>query len=191
MAISKGAVVIAALIALAGSGCTQPDPNAKPTYACTPSEGGSPHPCYKAEHDLQVKEDKLYAEAEAVLRKFVAEEERINRIGGASEPTPIVRETLTGDYLNRASEGFRALKQAQATAEGGAFEIAWIERAPREARQGTIATLKMCLDTSSVKMGSAGNKARPGRITERTVFFVKDGDRLKIAQGRYQWVSQC
>lgn len=60
MASPKGAAAIAALIALAGTGCTQRDPNTQPTYTCTPSDARTPHPCDKTEHDQQAKEDALY-----------------------------------------------------------------------------------------------------------------------------------
>ncbi|MEE9964521.1 MAG: hypothetical protein K4304_05435 [Propionicimonas sp.] len=191
MAIPKSAVAIAALIALAASGCTQPDPNAKPTYACTPSDGGTPQPCYKAEHDLQVKEDALYTEAEAVYRKFLAEDERINRSGGASAASPVLTETTTGTYLASAVAVYKALKAAKATATGGEFKIAWIHREPRLTREDSLAAMTACTDTSSVQMASKGKKPRPGTIGEQTVYFVRQDGRLKIADGTYRWVDQC
>ena len=191
MAIPKRAAAIAVLIALAASGCTQPDPNAKPTYACTPTDGGTPHPCYKAEHDLQVKEAALYAEAEAVYRKFLAEEERIYRAGGASVATPIMLETLTGDYLQSAIKGFRALKESGSTAVGGEFKTVWLRPYPAETHEGTVASVQACIDTHSVQMGTRDEKSVPGRISVRTAFLARDGESLKIAHGRYKWVASC
>ncbi len=191
MAIPKSAIVIAVLIALAGSGCTQPYPNAKPTYACTPSDGGTPQPCYKAEHDLQAKEDKLYAEAEAVFRRFLAEEERIYRTGGVSAATPIMLETLTGDYLRSAINGFRALKESGSTAVGGEFKIVWVRPYPAEVHEGTVASVQACIDTHSVQMGTRDDKSKPGRVSVRTAFLARDGESLKIAYGRYRWVTSC
>lgn len=190
MAIPRSAAAIAAIIALALTGCAQPDPNAAPTYTCTPSTG-TPQPCYKAERDLQIKEDKLYAEAEAVYRKFSAEEERISRMGGADDATPILRETLTGDYLDSATKVFRTLKQQHATAIGGTYRLAWVRRSTNESSSAYVTVLKVCLDTSSVQMGAAGKSSQPGRITERTVYFVREADSLKIAHGTYEQVRSC
>ncbi|HML52272.1 MAG TPA: hypothetical protein PKD84_12830 [Propionicimonas sp.] len=191
MAIPKSVAALAVIVALLGSGCTQPDPNAAPTYTCTPSDGSTPAPCYKAEHDQQVKEDALYAEAEAVYRKYIAEEERINRIGGIEDPTKVLLDTTTGSYLASAMKAYRALKAAKATASGGKFDLAWVRRTPSDVRDGSIATLSVCLDTSSVSMGSKGNEPQPGRITQRTAYFVRIGDTLKIAHGKYLWVAEC
>ncbi len=191
MAIPKNVATIAVLITLTASGCTQPDPNAKPTYTCTPSDGGTPHPCYKAEHELQANEDKLYAEAEAVYREYLAEEERINRTGGVDQPTPVLLATTTSPYLESAVESFAEIKAAHATAVGGKFQLVWVKRAPRDVRDGSVATLQMCLDASSVMMGSAGKRALPGGVSQRTAYFVRVGDRLVIKSGRYEWVEKC
>ncbi|HAM44202.1 MAG TPA: hypothetical protein DCM67_04130 [Propionibacteriaceae bacterium] len=191
MAIPKNSATLAVIIALLGSGCTQPDPNAAPSYTCTPSDGGTAQPCYKAEYDQKIKEDALYAEAEAVYRKFLAEDERIHRVGGASAATPVLLATTTGSYLESAMTVYKALKAAKATASGGEFKIAWVRREPRLSMANSLVALTACTDTSSVQMGSQGKTPLPGRISERTVYFVREADQLKITDGTYKLVDQC
>ena len=180
MAIPKRAAAIAVLIALAASGCTQPDPNAKPTYACTPSEGGTPHPCYKAEHDLQAKEDALYAEAEAVYRKYRTEHERIYRVGGAKQATPTMLETLTGDALQERTAHYRGLLESSVRATGGTFLLGYLRRAPKEKAEGSIATLESCIDARSVRI-TEGKTSHPGKIGLERAFFTQSDSGLKIS----------
>jgi hypothetical protein len=190
VAILKPALACAALAALL-TGCGTANPVGQPTYSCTPADGGTAYPCYQVQYDQKVKEDQLYAEAEAVYRKFLAEDERINRIGGVSEPTPVLLETTTGDYLKSAMANYQALKAAKATAVGGEFKVVWFKRVLHDARGASVATLTACFDTSSVQMGSKGKASQAGRITERTGYFVRDGETLKVASGRFKWVTQC
>ncbi|MEE9964551.1 MAG: hypothetical protein K4304_05585 [Propionicimonas sp.] len=180
MAIPKGAVVIAALIALAASGCTQPDPNAKPTYACTPSQSGTPQPCYKAEHDLQAKEDALYAEAEAVYRKYLAEDERIYRAGGVSAATPIMLETLTGGGLQQALETYRELISSSTKVVDGHFELKQLRRAPREQLGNSVATLESCIDGTSI-VYREGKTSYAGNLSLERAYFSTTDEGLKIS----------
>ena len=191
MAIPKSAVVIAALIALTGSGCTQPDPNAKPTYACTPSEGGTPQPCYKAEHDLQAQEDALYAEAEAVFRRFLAEDERIYRSGGISEPTLALRDVATGEFLDGKMITYRALKQTHSRMVGGQITIAWIRPAPESATPNTLVTMENCLNASAAKIITPGSKTVSAGYTSDVLHFARHDEKLKITSALGDVVNQC
>ena len=53
-----------------------------PSYRCTPEAGGAEFDCTQHQYDEMVAKDKLYAEAEAVYRKFFVEDVRIFRKGG-------------------------------------------------------------------------------------------------------------
>jgi hypothetical protein len=173
------------------AGCTPADPVGQPTYACTPDDGSTPYSCYKVQYDAKAKEAALYAEAEVAFRRFLTEDERINRSGGVTEPTPVLLETTTGDYLASAMANYSTLKNAGATATGGEYKTAWIKRVPGDAKGGSVATLTACLDTSSVMMSSRGKAPVPGRITQRTGYFVREAGALKLAFGRYKWVTTC
>ena len=191
MAIPRNVATIAVIIALTASGCTQPDPNAKPTYACTPSDGGTARPCYKAEYDLQAKEDALYTEAEAVFRKFVAEDERIYREGGASGVTPLILQTTTGDFLKVRAATYKALKDTHTSLVDGGFRIAWIKRAPELAAPGAVVTLKNCLDGSTAKLATAGSKSWHAGFTSDTLNYVREAGVLKISSASGKDVKGC
>ncbi len=191
MALAKPALLCLALAATLLTGCSQPDPTGQPTYLCTPSDGSTPYSCYQVQYDVQVKEDKLYAEAETVYRKFLAEDERIHRVGGVTEPTPVLLETTTGNFAENAMTNFRTLKEAQATAVGGEFKIAWFKREPRDSLDGSIAALTVCTDTSSVQMGSKGKAPKPGLIIETTGYFIRVGEQLKLTASMFKEVTKC
>jgi len=180
MAIPKNSATLAVIIALLGSGCTQPDPNAAPSYTCTPSDGGTAAPCYKAEHDLQVKEDALYAEAEAVYRKYLTEDERIYRAGGVTDPTPAMMATLTGNGLSQAISTYRELATTAARAIGGEFKVGYLRRAPKAVKAGSVATWEACIDTRSVVFHDK-NSDEHGSVGLERAYFSPTPDGLRIS----------
>jgi len=191
MAIPRRIAAIAILIALAGTGCAQPDPNAAPTYTCTPADGGTAQPCYKAEHDLQVKEDALYTEAEAVFRRFLTEDERIYRSGGINEPTAALRDVATGEFLADAMITYRSLKQAHSRMVGGQITIAWIRRAPESATPNTLVTMENCLDARATKLVTPGQKTVSASYTSDILHFAREDEKLKITSALGDVVNQC
>ena len=191
MAIPKGVAALAVIIALLASGCTQPDPNAAPTYTCTPSDGSTPAPCYKAEYDQQVKEDALYAEAEAVFRRFLIEDDRIYRSGGISEPTAALSDVATGEFLADAMITYRALRQTHSRMVGGKVTIVWIRRAPESATPNTLVTMENCLDASATKLVTPGRKTVSASYTSDILHFDRDGEQLKITSAFGDVVNQC
>ncbi|PKQ30802.1 MAG: hypothetical protein CVT62_12735 [Actinobacteria bacterium HGW-Actinobacteria-2] len=186
---STFAVLIVGLSLLAG--CTPADPAGQPTYSCTPDDGSSPYPCHKVQYDAKAKEAALYAEAEAVYRKFFAEDERINRVGGANEPTPVILETTTGRFQTDVMAGYRNLLAIHGTATGGEFKIAWIKRQPKDSLDGSIVALLACTDASSVQMGARGKTPVAGPVIQYIGYFVRDGAALKLTAARSKVVSSC
>ena len=74
---------------VASAGCQAADtPPPQPTYTCTPEAGGEPFTCSQYQYDEMVGRDALYAEAEAVYRKFLAEDVRIMRAGRSDRADP-------------------------------------------------------------------------------------------------------
>ncbi|HAM44982.1 MAG TPA: hypothetical protein DCM67_08200 [Propionibacteriaceae bacterium] len=179
MAIAKSAALFAAITAIALSGCTQPDPNAAPTYTCTPTTG-TPQPCYKAEHDLHAKEDALYAEAEAVYRKYIAEHVRIYRAGGATTASPVILETLTGEALQEVLKSDREIAANHTRAVGGEFKIGYLRRVPREVVGDSVATWESCVDATSVTFKD-DKPPRPGSIGLERAYFSQTEEGLKIS----------
>ena len=191
MAIPRNVVAIAVLITLTASGCTQPDPNAKPTYACTPSDGGTARPCYKAEYDLQAKEDALYAEAEAVFRTFVAEDERIFRIGGAVKATPVIQETTTGDFQKAKLTAYQTLRSTRTRLTIGTFKVAWVERTPALRASGSEAAIQYCLDASTARLATRGEGSWPVGYISDVLQLVREAGGLKISAATEKAVDKC
>lgn len=176
------------------TGCTPTTPNqptTQPSPTCTPETGGNPYPCTQYQHDQMTAKNKLYTQAETVYRKYLAEDERINRAGGVTEPTPVLLETTTGDYLKNSMDIYRDLHRIHATAEGGTYQVDWIRRDPGEAMHGSVVTMKVCTDTTSIMMGSRGTHHEPGLIIEETGYFVPKGGLLKLAYSQFQEVGKC
>jgi hypothetical protein len=138
-----------------------------------------------------IAKDKLYTEAEAVYRKFLAEDERIYRIGGVTEPTPVLLETTTGDYRKDSVEIYRDLYSRHSKAVGGQFRIAWIKREPGTSIGGSIVALRVCSDASSVLIGPSKSESKPGLIVEETGYFVSDGANLKLSAAQTKAVTKC
>lgn len=183
---------VAVGITLLMAGCAQVDPAGQPTYSCTPDDGSSPYACYKVQYDAKAKEAAQYAEAEAVYRKYLAEDERINRIGGVSEPTPVLLETTAGDFLENVMANYRALKDAQATAVGGQYKVAWLKRMPRtDTLNGSVVAITACVDARTIQVGSKRTHPKPGLVLETTAYFAPTDDLIKITASRYKEVTQC
>jgi hypothetical protein len=177
VAIPKSVLVVVVLVLFLVPGCAAP----APTYSCTPEVGGEPYTCVKEQYDLMQERNKLYAEAEAVYRKVVAEDERIHRAGGVTEATPVLLETTTGAYLASRMEGYRTFHENQAVAVGGGHnQLVWMKRVPDQVRDGSIVTMQFCFDASSITMTAPGYASEPGLAAAETAFFVRADDLLKI-----------
>jgi hypothetical protein len=188
VAIPKFVLVVAVVAVCLVPGCAAPNPA---TYSCTPEVGGEPYACVKEQYDLMVERNKLYAEAEAVYRRFLAEDERLYRAGGIDTPTAVLLETTTGDFLKGQLGNYQQVRRTQGTSVGGEFKIVWFKRIPDQVRDGSIVALKGCFDNRTVMMGAKGKQPRPGTVFEETGFFVRDGELLKLTESTYKEVSTC
>ncbi|MCE1175066.1 MAG: hypothetical protein LWW77_10725 [Propionibacteriales bacterium] len=176
MAKSFVLVLSAALAGVMVAGCAPADPAGQPTYSCTPEAGGTPFPCYKVQRDEYDKLDALYAEAEAVYRRYLAEDERILRAGGVEEPTPVMLETLSGDALSSAASVYVAFRKTGTRLEGGPVKLAWLKRRPDALRPGMKVAMQSCVDSNAAVLSSPGEADEPAGFTSDTMNFgVVDG----------------
>ncbi len=111
------------------SGCTPADPNLQPTYSCTPDDGSSPYACPKVQYDAKAKEAALYAEAEAVYRKYLAEDERIYRLGGVTDVTLLLPRPPR-PVPNGRHGHLRDLKILGVRLVAGSLNVVWVRRTP-------------------------------------------------------------
>jgi hypothetical protein len=190
---AKSFVLVLSLLSALGllAGCTPADPAGQPTYSCTPETGGTPFPCYKVQRDEYDKLDALYAEAEAVYRRYLAEDERISRAGGVDEATPAMQETMTSTVAAQALETYRTFKRDRMRIEGGALRLSWIKRQPKKLRPGMAVAFLTCIDGSSARLVQAGSADLPVGFISGTVQLARDGETLKVALIDGDQVTSC
>jgi len=187
--------VVAASCVLA-TACTaapqpSPTPTPTPTYSCTPEAGGTSYECSQFDYEQMVAKDRLYAEAEAVYRKFFAENVRIYESGGVSQPTSVLTRTTTGRFLSDTMELYRALNQRQARIVEGSPRLKSLTRLPDITREGSVVTLAACVDSTDVVLrGNAGYESRGRVISERLYFSQVDGG-LKIQGSQWKELQSC
>ncbi len=151
-----------------------------PTFSCTPEAGGTAYECSQFDYDQMIAKDKLYAEAEAVYRRFAAEDERILRAGGTTEATPILRETTTGPFLAETLERYRWMHARDRHLSGGTFKLMSLKRAPDRSKKGSIVAMRSCVDLRSVQIVEGDKAVGGGVVGTDLLYFIRDGEQLKI-----------
>ncbi len=183
------AVLIVGLSLLAG--CTPADPNLQPTYTCTPDDGSSPYACPKVQYDAKAKEAALYAEAEAVYRKYLAEDERIYRLGGVSEPTPVILETTTGQYQTDAMSIYGDLKTLGVRLVEGSLNVVWVRRAPDSVPGGMVAAVTSCVDGTGARLTDGKGGLEPGSVIQETAYLSRVDGLLKLTTAKSLVADKC
>ena len=169
------AVLVLALSACGGKGEPTPTPASTPT----PTATGTP------------SQAELSAMAEETYRTFFAEWTRLEREGGATEPTPAMRATATDQYLESVMAFLRDQKQTGYRIVGP-MATARAIAAPGGDFAGIDPqlTLKVCEDSSHTTYTVDGTEDR-GYLVEGVVYFRFVADRPKLVTGTTQRVDQC
>lgn len=189
-----GRSLIAFAAALLLAGCSQPPatpPSTAPSFRCTPEAGGAEFDCTQQQYDEMLAKDKLYAEAEAVYRKFFEEDVRILRAGGVDEPTSVLLETTTGDFLDDSMAYYRALKRNGVETVGGEIRLVSLERAPGLSKGGSVVVLRACVDATSTTRHSKGGSSEPGGAGSDVLYFGRFDGQLKIQGADGKAVESC
>lgn len=176
---------------LGGCQAPAPTPAPVPTYRCTPEAGGAEFECTQQQYDEMVAKDKLYAEAEAVYRKFHAEDLRIARAGGASQPTSVLLETTSGFFLEDSMEGYRSDRERGLTAHGGNRDIKSVTRLVGVSKGGSVAALRVCTDSTSIAIHEKGRYVGQGSINNDDLYFGLVDSRIKIIGVDGEQVDSC
>ncbi|MBK8459540.1 MAG: hypothetical protein IPL43_04545 [Micropruina sp.] len=185
---------LSAVMVLAGCTPTTPvtSPSPAPTFQCTPEAGGVAAPCSQAEFEQMQKTDALYAEAERVYRKYLAEDERVARQGGAAQLTKGYKETIGDPVILRQT--LKIIKQNKAEGRvmrGGDVRLIWLKRTPALSVKASLAALAACIDASSSRLYMNGEYVGQGAIYQEEVFYQMFGDDLKISSLNYEMVQSC
>lgn len=183
--------VLALALALAGCQPATTTPAPVPSYRCTPEAGGAEFDCSQHQYDDMVAKDQLYAEAEAVYRKFFAEDVRIARAGGITEPTEILRQTTTGFFLEDSMALYRSFAKEKRRSVGGEILLSSLERAAGVAKADSLVALRACIDASSSTTYIDGKPVEDGGFGSDLLYFVRDGGTLKIGGADGRAVQSC
>lgn len=157
-----------------------------PTYMCTPEAGGDEAPCSQIEYEDMKAKDALYAEAEAVYRTAFAENIRISRAGGVTEPTEVMLETMHGFYLDDALDLFQSLHARQLKAKGSDPLVVRVERLVGQSKAGSIVAIRVCVDSRGWSFYRSKKHISQGKVAEDDTYFARFDGVLKMigADGR-------
>lgn len=185
------AVTLFAACLLAGCQPAAPPPTPVPTYACTPEAGGAEFSCSQQQYDEMVAKDKLYAEAEAVYRSFLAEDARVLRNGGAIEPTSELTRVAAEAFLKDVMKNYQTLAQRGVKAVGGDPRLVYFRRSPGVSKTGSVVAATICVDGSSLDFIKDGDSLGRGRIAKDETYFGRVDGVLKIIGADGKQVSSC
>lgn len=185
--------VSAALCACLLAGCQAPavTPSPNPTFKCTPEAGGAEFQCSQQQYDDMVAKDKLYAEAEAVYRRFLAEDVRIAEEGGASAPTPVLKETAAGAFLEDVMREYSRNLRDGITARGGDRVVRSVRRLVGVSKGGSVVALQICVDSTSFQIYQAGHRIGQGLMNKDDLYFGSVESSLKIIGADGREVDSC
>jgi hypothetical protein len=158
---------------------------------CTAEAGGAEYDCTPYEYDDMVAKDKLYAEAEAVYRKFLAEEVRVLRAGGVSQPTAVLLETAHGEFLSNVMETYRSLAERKTKAVGADPKLVYFRRAPGRSKGGSMVSATTCVDGAGLRFEKSGKAAGNGEVAVDEVYFARFDGELKLIGADGSQVASC
>lgn len=185
------AVLVAVLLSACAPPVPSPTPSVSPSFACTPEAGGDPSPCSQASFDAMQAKDALYAQAEAVYRRYIAEQLRMSREGGSGELSPELAATTMGLFRKGVLSAVQSLKDAGYTVVGGDFVVRWVRRLPGLQQFESVVVLAACADGSSSDTYKDGVFLQHNAALKGEYYFALDEGELKIAGSHDSVVSTC
>lgn len=189
---SRSLVVVLVGVALAGcSAAPVASPTPSPTYACMPEAGGEAVPCGPIEYEQSQRRDALYAEAEAVYRRFWAEMRRVE-LSPTPVLTPELEATTSGAYREMLNELLEQSRGYQRVSEEEP-QLAWVKRLPGLSRSGSIVALRTCSENGQTLYANPEGPATEGLTGQHRLFFSPDGEGgvLRIVDAESMTTSSC
>ncbi len=162
---------------------------ATPTFLCTPEAGGAAQPCGPIEHEQAQKRDAEYTEAEAVYRRFWAENERLDSMDSPTI-TPELREVVAGEALTMTQETFSP--EFFRKRVSGASTLVRVDRLPGLSRGGSEVALLTCFDaTQGQYLPPGGGEPTAGVRAESRIYLGYIEGSLKIIDSEAREVEKC
>jgi len=140
-----------------------------------------------------LSEDELYAEAERVYRAYFELEQQAFLEGGVNGVPNEMNEYIMGGYTQVFEQFLAQMTENGWRMQPGTQErIVMLRRAPEVKREDSIATLRVCTDsTSSPLVDQAGSFVSSG-FSLNSLFFKYDIDgKLKIYGNNGESVESC
>jgi hypothetical protein len=175
-----GTGVAALLCALALVGCTA-------DAGVTPSPSPSASSASPTESDAERQERLDYAAAEKAYRTFRAEYRRVQRQGGASDASEVMRATAAGEYLSAFTDVIRGYKKL-GTRAVGQEEIVFVRPA---GYQTASLLLDVCEDARQIRTVRKSGEAEVGDLREARVEVRKLVGTWKLWAGSGEVVQRC
>ncbi|HMQ37099.1 MAG TPA: hypothetical protein PKE46_04970 [Micropruina sp.] len=193
-----------ALVSLALVGCGPAQPTATPsssgpvvaptpTFMCTPEAGGSSSPCTEREYREMQERDAMYAEAEQIYRRYLVEDYRVAKAGGATKLTPEFLAVIGGEKLRDWKLGeIRAAKKGGYSIRGGSYVLVYAKRLAEQTRNGSDVGLSVCVDARSAIIYRKGRKLGPSLVVQEDMFFKRlDGAMKMWTNANARSVTKC
>lgn len=140
-----------------------------------------------------LSQDELYVEAERVYRAYFELEQQAFLEGGVNGVPLEMNQYIMGNYSKKFSDILAQMSTNGWRMKPGTREqIGQLRWAPEIMREGSVATLQVCIDsTQSPLLDSAGNTVGAG-FDVHSVFFDFDADRnLKMSDVSGESVEKC
>lgn len=180
---------LACSVLVACAGLSPASPTLSPAYRCVPEAGGDPVPCGPIEFEQAQARDALYAEAEAVYRRFWTEWERLYAFESPAVSLEI-EATTAGSFLKYVEAEFAAPSYARRVA--GNARLVRLARYVGGSHSGFTVSLNACWDSSGVTFSPrGGGPETTGGAVDENVFLSRLDGVLKLVEAESETVRQC
>jgi hypothetical protein len=180
---------LACSVLVACAGLSPASPTLSPAYRCVPEAGADPVPCGPIEFEQAQARDALYAEAEAVYRRFWTEWERLYAFESPAVSLEI-EATTAGSFLKYVEAEFAAPSYARRVA--GNARLVRLARYVGGSHSGFTVSLNACWDSSGVTFSPrGGGPETTGGAVDENVFLSRLDGVLKLVEAESETVRQC
>ena len=181
---------LACSVLVACAGLSPASPTLSPAYRCVPEAGGDPVPCGPIEFEQAQARDALYAEAEAVYRRFWTRVGAALRFRIACSVSLEIEATTAGSFLKYVEAEFAAPSYARRVA--GNARLVRLARYVGGSHSGFTVSLNACWDSSGVTFSPrGGGPETTGGAVDENVFLSRLDGVLKLVEAESETVRQC
>jgi len=172
---------LCAALVLAGCGSgDSPGPDGSSVSSSpVPSGPVSSSPVSSPVSSASLSEDELYAEAERVYRAYFELEQDTFAAGGAETLPEGMDEYVMDPFANILVQGFsQVFDRGWRMQPGTRARIVYVKRTPEIAREDSLATLQVCVDSSQSPLVDSEDNIIGGGYDTNRLFFRYDSDGL-------------